>query len=67
MDKQDIQKSFTDWLASTGGYLEEVSDPNGSAGALCHSLGMMKDKPILIEFKYSITPDMPPISLPFSS
>jgi hypothetical protein len=58
MDEQEIQESFTDWLASTSGYLEELSDPNGGAGALCDSIGMANDKPILIEFKCSVTPSM---------
>jgi hypothetical protein len=58
MDEQEIQQSFTDWLTGTGGYLEELSDPNGGAGALCDSVGMIGDRPVLIEFKRAVTPSI---------
>jgi hypothetical protein len=58
MNEQEIQESFTDWLASTGGYIEELSDPNGGAGALCDSVGMIGDRPVLIEFKRTVTPSI---------
>ena len=58
VDELEIQNSFVDWLKIEHLYSEVLSDPNGGAGAICDSIGMIDDVPVLIEFKCSINPSM---------
>jgi hypothetical protein len=56
MDELEIQNGFVAWLATTRGYKEVFSDPNGGSGAKCDSIGFVAPTsgmqlPILIEFK----------------
>jgi hypothetical protein len=50
MTEAEIQDQFVLWL-KTKGYEEYFRDPNGGAGAKMDSMGLLKDRPLLIEFK----------------
>lgn len=58
MKEEEIQEGFVKWLQERDGYVQARSDPNGGDGAICDSIGRIKEKPLLIEFKISITPSI---------
>jgi hypothetical protein len=53
--EEEIQHSFIEWLKGRRGYKEEFTDPNGGAGPLVDSAGLIGSIPHLIEFKVSVT------------
>lgn len=55
MDEAEIQSQFVRWLAGRDGYEEVFIDPNGGAGALVDSIGLVAGRAVLIEFKRRVS------------